>query len=113
MTSEGRPRTTTKVARNRGTLSKPETLLVIAFRSNCMPVTMKKIGMKTPKPTASRRGCISCLARAQHEVEVQPRAEVDERDQDQQRQPHRELPGPLERLLQHRQDPHRPQPRRG
>ena len=64
----------------------PETLLVIAFRSNCMPVTMKKMGMNTPKPTASRRGCISCLAPrpagdrghqagregAQHEVEMQP-----------------------------------------
>ena len=48
----------------------PETLLVIAFRSNCMPVTMKKIGMNTPKPTASRRGCISCLARGPQAIEA-------------------------------------------
>src|SRR6478735_3222507 len=56
MRREGSPRTTRNMARNRGTLSMPETLLVIAFRSNCMPVTMKKMGMNTPKPTASWRG---------------------------------------------------------
>ena len=90
---------------NIGTSSRTLGMWMSAWRSNLMPLSMKKIGIRKPKPIASSLLVIGCAVLALDEeahdhaggegteqhVQAELLGQVDEQDHEQDRDPHRQL----------------------